>query len=66
MDDYKKGTLYCSYGTKKFFNATLNKEEVWTNGYELCLDEKYDDSKEYYKIKKVYSLKEFLSFQVFL
>lgn len=58
MDDYKKGTLYCSYGTRKFFNATLNKEEVWTNGYELCLDEKYDDSKEYYKIKKVYSLKE--------
>ena len=52
MDDYKKGTLYCSYDTKKFFNATLNNAKVCTHRYELCLAEKYDDNKHFSKIEK--------------
>lgn len=58
MDDYEKGTLYTHFNSKSFYNATLDKQEVWTNGYELCWDEKYSDGKEYYRINKVYSLKE--------
>lgn len=58
MDDYKKGTLYTHFNSKSFYNATLDKQEIWTNGYELCWNEKYVDGKEYYKINKVYSLKD--------